>query len=75
MTPEERLQITAIRGQALTQIEEVLAAPKPTYTLDGQSVRWQEYVESLRRSVDWCDQKLADDQPFEVQSHGGSSWR
>ena len=65
-------QIRSIRSLAIGQIEQVRAAPKPTYWLDGQRVHWQEYVESLQRSVDWCDDKLADCEPFEVRSEGGA---
>lgn len=70
--PDELAQITAIRAQTLFLIEQTRAAPKPTYWLDGQRVHWQEYVESLQRTVDWCDAKLVEHAPFEVRSHGGS---
>jgi hypothetical protein len=33
-------------------------------------VHWQEYAESLQRTIDWCDRKLAEYQPFEVRSQG-----
>lgn len=63
-------QITTIRSQTLAQIEQIRADPKPTYWLDGQRVHWQEYVESLQQTVDWCDRKLAEYLPFEVRSRG-----
>ncbi len=65
-------QIEAIRAQTLAQIQEVRSALKPTYWIDGQRVHWEQYVESLQRTVDWCDQKLNDISPFEVVSEGGS---
>lgn len=61
-------QIRSIRSQSLAQLAELRAAPKPTYWIDGQRVHWQEYVESLQKTVDWCDQKLAEAEPFEVRS-------
>jgi len=61
-------QIQSIRSQSLTQLATLRAAPKPTYWIDGQRVHWQEYVDSLQRTVDWCDQKLAESAPFEVRS-------
>jgi hypothetical protein len=65
-TDVERYQ--TIRSHTLDQIEEIRANPKPTYWLDGQRVHWQEYVESLQDTVDWCDLKLLDQTPFEVRS-------
>jgi hypothetical protein len=63
-------QIQAIRSQTLAQLEALRADPKPTYWLDGQRVLWQEYAESLERTIDWCDRKLAEYEPFEVRSQG-----
>ena len=67
---DEAQQITAIRNQSLAQLEELRANPKPSYSLEGQRVSWREYIESLQRTVDWCDQKLAGYQPFEYRSQG-----
>ncbi|MCC7475127.1 MAG: hypothetical protein IT425_07000 [Pirellulales bacterium] len=61
-------QIQTIRSQALAQLVELRADPKPSYWIDGQRVLWQEYATSLERTVDWCDQKLRESEPFEVRS-------
>jgi hypothetical protein len=61
-------QVQSIRSQTLAQLDSIRANPKPTYWLDGQRVHWQEYADSLQKTVDWCDQKLADYEPFEVRS-------
>jgi hypothetical protein len=63
-------QTQSIRSQSLSQLNDLRADPKPTYWLDGQRVHWQQYAESLQTTIDWCDQKLADYQPFEVRSQG-----
>lgn len=63
-------QIETIRTTTLAQIEEIRADPKPTYWLDGQRVHWQEYVESLQATVDWCDRKLFEAETFELRSRG-----
>ncbi len=63
-------QIHAIRDQSLTQLKQLRESPKPSYTVDGQQVSWQQYVESLQQTIDWCDQKLAGYQPFEYRSQG-----
>jgi len=63
-------QIQSIRSQSLAQLDELRVSPKPTYWLDGQRVHWEQYAESLQRTVDWCDQKLATYEPFEIRSQG-----
>lgn len=62
--------IQSIRSQTLAQLDELCANPKPTYWLDGQRVHWQQYAESLERTIDWCDRKLVEYDPFEVRSQG-----
>ena len=63
-------QIQSIRTQTLVQLDALRAAPKPSYWIDGQRVQWQEYADSLQQTVDWCDQKLVEYEPFEVRSRG-----
>ncbi len=63
-------QLETIRTTTLAQIEEIRADPKPTYWLDGQRVHWQEYVESLQATVDWCDQKILAQELYEIRSRG-----
>jgi len=64
----EHLQ--AIRSQTLALIAELTTNPKPTYYIDGQSVSWNDYLASLRATVDWCERKLAGEQPVEIRSQG-----
>lgn len=66
----DREQIEEIKQLTLAQIKEVRSNTKPTYWIDGQRVHWEQYVESLQRTVDWCDQKLTDGEPFEIVSEG-----
>ena len=63
-------QIALIRTQTLSQLEDLRADPKPSYSIDGQSVSWVEYTDSLQQTIDWCDQKLVDGEPFEFRSEG-----
>ena len=63
--PSDQAQFETIRTQTLSQLASLRANPKPSYTVDGQSVSWESYVESLQRTVDWCDEKLAGREPFE----------
>lgn len=67
---EELIQIQAVRSQTYAQLLEVRSSVKPTYWIDGQRVHWEQYAESLQRTIDWCDQKIADITPFEFKSQG-----
>ncbi len=68
--PSDLEQLRAIKAQALARIAELTAQPKPTYYLDGQTVSWNDYLARLEDTVDWCQRKLAGEEPFEVQSQG-----
>lgn len=68
----ELAQIQAIRTQTLAQIQEVRGSLKPTYWIDGQRVHWEQYVDALQRTVDWCDRKLTELEPFEIVSEGAT---
>ena len=68
--PTDQQQLESIKSLAIAQLAELRAAPKPSYTLDGQSVSWESYAASLERTIDWCDRKLAALTPFEIRSEG-----
>jgi hypothetical protein len=67
--PTDQEHLTSIRGQTLAMLAELTAAPKPSYTIDGQSVSWNDYLLRLRETVDWCDRQLAAE-PVELHSRG-----
>ena len=62
--------IATIKSQTLAVMAEITAQPKPTYQIDGQMIAWGDYLSQLQRTVDWCNEKLAGEAPFEVQSQG-----
>ena len=68
--PSDLEQLSTILSQTLAIIAEMTANPKPSYTLDGQTVSWGDYLSKLRATVDWCEQKLAGCEPFEIHSRG-----
>ena len=68
--PSDLEQLQTILSQTLARIAEVTAEPKPSYTLDGQRVSWDDYLARLRQTVDWCEQKLAGHEPTEIRSRG-----
>ena len=63
-------QIATIKSQTLARIAEITAQPKPTYQIDGQMVAWGGYLAILQQTVDWCNEKLAGETPFEERSQG-----
>jgi hypothetical protein len=65
-------QVATIKSQTLALMAEITAQPKPTYQIDGQLVAWGDYLTQLQRTIDWCNEKLAGELPFEVRSQGYS---
>lgn len=61
-----------IREQTQQLLLDVTASPKPSYSVDGQSVSWETYLAQLRATLDWCDAKLNDAEPFEFATRGGT---
>ena len=70
--PTDLEQLRTIRSQALATIAQITADPKPSYTIDGQSVSWNSHLRRLRQTVDWCDRMLAGEAPVEIRSRGGT---
>ena len=68
--PTDLEQIRTIKSQTLAIIAELTANPKPTYYVDGQTISWNVYLVNLQATVDWCEKKLAGQEPFEVHSQG-----
>lgn len=71
--PSDAEQLRSIKSQTLALIQALTVDPKPSYQLDGQAVSWGDYLAQLRGTVEWCDRQLADSEPFEVRSQGGTS--
>ncbi len=63
-------QIETIKTNTLAQMAAVSAERKPTYTENGQSFAWTEYLNHLQRRVDWCNEQLAAEEPFEIPTQG-----
>lgn len=59
-----------IKENLLARIEEVTSQPKPNYNIDGQSVSWQGYLDSLFAKLEKIDQQINASQPFEEISRG-----
>jgi protein-disulfide isomerase len=63
-------QIEAIRTQAIAQMQTLLANEAPTITVNDEEVAWAPLLASLERTIDWCDRKLGEYDPYEVRSRG-----
>lgn len=64
--------LKAIKRNLLTQIEEMTAAPKPNYTIDGQAVSWQSLLDSLWDKARQIDEQIIAVEPYEIVSRGTS---
>ena len=62
--------LRTIHAQILERIAEITAAPKPTYSIDGQEIKWAEYLKSLHETAAWIEQRLNSQEPFEIISRG-----
>ncbi len=65
-------QLEAIKANTLAQMAAVSAERKPSYSENGQSFAWTEYLEHLQRRVDWCNHQIAAEAPFEITTQGYS---
>ena len=63
-----KAQLETIRSQTLQIIVDITANPKPTYTIDGQTIQWSDYLAKLRETVNWCNEQLAAEDPSETIS-------
>jgi len=68
--PGDQEQLQTIKTQTLALIAQITATPKPSYSIDGQSVSWTDYLAQLTQTTAWCDQQLARGETFEQHSRG-----
>jgi hypothetical protein len=64
--------LTAARDQVAANLAEITVQPKPTYSIDGQSVSWQSLYDSYVTQLEKLNAALAAAEPFEIQSQGGT---
>lgn len=64
--------LTTARDNAASTLKDVLASPKPTYTVGDQTFEWGEYVQVLRETIASLTSMIdaEDAVPFEVHSEG-----
>ncbi len=62
--------LATIKANTLAQMAVVSAEKKPSYSVDGQSFQWQQYLEYLQRRVEWCNEQMAAVEPYEFPTQG-----
>jgi len=60
------------RDNIVAQIKAISAQYKPTYTIDGQTVQWSQYLDALRSQLTFIEQTIAAYDPYELASQGDS---
>jgi hypothetical protein len=60
---------TQIKAQTLMLLSEITASPVSDYLVNGQTIARTEFIEQLRKTVEWCDVMLEKEAlPVEVIS-------
>lgn len=68
-TEEQLADLYEIRDNIVTLIGQITAKPKPTYDIDGQMIKWTEYLDQLRKSKAQILQDIIDlEGPYEFET-------
>lgn len=68
MTDIERIK--SIKSKLLDTLESLATNPKPTYSIDGQVVSWNEYFQMLVAQVKSLNDLINAEEPFEIRTQG-----
>lgn len=68
MTDIERMK--SIKSKLLDTLESLATNPKPTYSIDGQVVSWNEYFQMLVAQVKSLNDLINAEEPFEIRTQG-----
>ena len=63
--PDYLTSLAMARDNAAARLAEILASPKPSYSVHGHTVSWNEYQEMLLRQIAACNQLIAQGNPVE----------
>lgn len=67
--------LTEIRDNLIAAIKDATANPKPNYSIDGQSVSWGTFLDSLMARLKDIDEQIAAQEPVEFVSRGTTGYR
>lgn len=57
------------RDRAILTRQQILEKPKPSYNIDGQEFKWNEYLKVLNDTIARLTQEILDaDGPYEIES-------
>lgn len=59
--------LATARDNFAAKLAEISVSPKPSYSIDGQSVSWTDYYRFLSDQVDKLNEQIAAGQPFEIE--------
>jgi hypothetical protein len=62
--------LTTARDNIARNLAEMTANPKPNYTIDGQTVSWQNLLDSYLSQLERLNAQIAAAEPFEGHSRG-----
>lgn len=68
--PSDAELLATIKSNYLAELARESEAPKPSYSIDGQSVSWDSYRDSLWAKIKEIDAQIAAAEPFEFTSQG-----
>ena len=66
------MSLQNIKSNLLDRIAEATANPKPNYSIDGQWINWQSYLDSLWLQLEKVNEQINAVQPFEEINRGTS---
>ena len=58
------------RDQMAARLKDITVSPKPSYSIDGQSISWGDYIAQLTDGLARLDGLISGGEPFEVVSQG-----
>lgn len=64
--PTNAQQLETIKANVLAILVDLTENPKPTYTIDGQTVAWADYFKTLTDQLAVIDEQLTSEDPFEI---------
>ena len=62
--------LVAARENVAANLAAITAQPKPSYSIDGQSVSWQGLFDSYISQLQTLNAQIAAAEPFEITSQG-----
>ena len=65
--------LLATRDNITAQLADMTVNPKPSYTVDGQSVDWDAHFRTLSNKLDELNQVIQASEPFEIHTAGYTS--